>query len=447
MQTKLSRRSFIEKATVLSAGMAFMNVPNIVFAKNTSNVKPAILGGPKAFTGKISEWPIIDTNDEKALLRVLRSKIWNRLSGKEVKSFEEQYAALLGTKHSLGVSSGTNALYTVLGAVGLGPGDEVILPVYTFIATYNVVVLNYALPILVDTDIETSQIDANKIEAAITPQTKMIMPVHLGGAPCDLDKILEIGNKYNIPVLEDACQSHLAEWKGKKVGTLGTAGAFSFQASKNLNCGDGGAITTNSDDLIDKCYRFHNQGRNSSDVKTGFRGSNLRLTEFQGAILLAQMARLIAQTEKRIENADHLTKLFAEIPGITPAKQYPGTTKSVYHLYMFLYDENYFSGLSRDQFIKAMEAEGVPCTSGYTPMDKDKYIRDLADNEYYIKIYGKPKMKEWLEKIECPQNEILSSKYAVWIRQRSFLGSKNDMEQIATAIRKIQKFASEIKAQ
>ncbi len=449
MRTKLSRRGFIERAATIGAGLAFVNIPTIVSARNADQIKPAVLGGPKAFTGKVSGWPLIDTTEEKALLKVLHSKVWNRVAGKEVKSFEEQYAALLGAKHSLGVSSGTSALYVILGANGLGPGQEVILPVYTFIATYNVIVLNYALPVFVDTDIESFQIDANKIEAAITPQTKLIMPVHIGGTPCDLDKVLEVANKHNLPVLEDACQAHMAEWRGKKVGTLGMAGAFSFQASKNLNCGDGGAITTNSDDLIEACYRFHNQGRGSKsglyNPGTGIRGTNMRLTEFQGAILLAQMARLAEQTEKRSANADYLTKLLNEIQGIMPAKQYPGTTKSAYHLYMFRYDENHFSGLSRDQFIKALSAEGISCSSGYTPMDKDKYIRDLAENEHYIKMYGKLKMREWLERNECPQNEKMT-RQAVWFTQTTLLGSKKDMEQIAAAIRKIQKYAAEIKA-
>src|SRR5690606_20313295 len=135
---------------------------------------------------------------------------------------------------------------------------EVIIHVYTFIATYNAVVLNYALPVLVDTDIETFQIDANKVEAAITPRTKIIMPVNISGSPTDLDTILNLGDKHSISVVEDACQAHMAEWRGKKVGTLGLTGAFSFQSSKNLNCGEGGALLTNDDQFAESCYNFHN---------------------------------------------------------------------------------------------------------------------------------------------------------------------------------------------
>ena len=191
----------------------------------------------------------------------MHSGQWFRGSGKAVSRFEDAYEKLTGAKHCLATASGTAALYTALGALDVGPGDEVIIPPYTFVATYNVVVLNYALPVFVDSDLESFQIDANKIEAAITKDTKAIMPVHIGGYPADLDKILDVAGKHKIPVIEDACQAHLAEWRGRKVGTWGLAGCFSFQASKNLNSGEGGAVLTNDDQFAEVCYNFHNQGR------------------------------------------------------------------------------------------------------------------------------------------------------------------------------------------
>src|SRR5690606_35641742 len=228
-----------------------------------------------------------------------------------------------GAGHCLGVSSGTSALTTILGALGVGPGDEVIIPVYTFIATYNVVVLNYALPILVDTDIETFQIDAGKAADAVTEQTKVIMPVHIGGTPFDVDAFVRLGEKTRIPIVEDACQAHMAAWKGKNVGNFGVAGAFSFQSSKNLNCAEGGAILTNDADFARACYTFHNQGQGGTGTSygtgIGTRATNLRLTEFQGNLLLTQMERLKRQSEIRSENAKYLTELLTDIPGIEPA--------------------------------------------------------------------------------------------------------------------------------
>ena len=235
MSTRINRRDFIGKTSAVGAGLA-LGFPEVVRASQ-SGAKPALLGGPKAHAAAFPGWPVFDQTEEKALLETLHSGQWFRGSGKAVAKFEDEYEKLTGAKHCIATSCGTSALTTVLGGLDIGPGDEVIIPPYTFVATYNVVVLNYALPIFVDTDLESFQIDANKIEAAITKETKAVLPVHIGGSPADLDKILEVANKHQLPVIEDACQAHLAEWRGRKVGTLGLAGCFSFQASKNLNSG------------------------------------------------------------------------------------------------------------------------------------------------------------------------------------------------------------------
>lgn len=446
MSNPLHRRKFISNITIAGTGIA-IGAPYIVKA-GVENTKPAILGGPKAHAAPFTTWPVFDVAEENGLTNVLKSKNWGRLNGNIVSTFEAEYSKLLGCKQSLGVSSGTSALTTILGALETGPGDEVIIPVYTFVATYNVVVLNYALPILVDTDIETFQIDAAKVQQAITPQTKAIMPVHIGGSPVDIDAFVIIGQKHNLPVIEDACQAHLAEWKGKKVGNYGLAGAFSFQSSKNLNCAEGGAITSNEETFIRNCYNFHNQGQGGRSTAytpgVGTRGTNLRLTEFQGSLLLAQMKRVAEQTNRRWENAQYLTQLLKDIPGITPAKLYQGTTKSAFHLYMFRYDKNHFADLSRTKFLEALSAEGIPNSVGYGQMNKDGYVTGLAKNKHYLKIYGEKIMNEWLERNQCPQNDTLTSEQSVWLFQYMLLGTKKDMEQIAEGIRKIQKYAADI---
>jgi dTDP-4-amino-4,6-dideoxygalactose transaminase len=446
----MNRRNFLGNAVLAGAGWSMLpqaGRANIHF--RAAEEKPALLGGAKAHPEGFSSWPLSDSSEAKALMDVLHSGKWGRLNGQVSAGFETEYARLLGVRHSLAVSSGTSALYTMLGVLDIGPGDEVILPVYTFVATYNVVTLHYALPVLVDTDPESFQIDAGKIEAAITKQTKVLVPVHIGGSPFDVDRILGIGEKHRLPVVEDACQAHLAEWKGKKVGSFGLGGAFSFQSSKNLNCAEGGAITSNDGDFIRKCYGFHNQGQGGSTTSytpgEGTRGTNLRLTEFQSALLLAQMTRLEQQARKRSENATYLTRLFNEIPGISPAKLYEGTTNSAYHLYMFRYDKSHFDGLSRERFLEALQAEGVPCSAGYGQMNKDTYVTGLATNRHYLKIYGEKAMKQWLERNQCPQNDRLTSEQAVWFTQTMLLGSKTDMEQMADAVRKIQKHAGALK--
>ncbi len=448
----INRRTFIGAAATASAGMAFR--PDSILANGGShsmnNVKPAILGGPKAQTGSFPGWPIYDHTEAKGLLDVLYSNRWGRLNGSVTSRFEEAHSKMYGVKHSLGVTSGTSSLYAMLGGLGIGPGDEVIIPVYTFIATYNVVVLHYALPVIVDMDPESFQIDPQKIEAAITKNTKAIMPVHIGGTPCDLDAILAIGKKYNIPVIEDACQAHLAEWKGKKVGTWGLGGGFSFQSSKNLTCGEGGAITTNDTDFYNACFAFHHQGQTSATAAivatgAGIRGSNLRITEFQSNILLSQMTRLEEQAKTRNENALYLSSMIKEIPGLSPAKLYEGTTNGAYHIFMFRYDKEGFSGMSREQFVKAMAAEGFYPSVGYGKMDKDPYVTGLANNKFYRKIYGEKEMKRWTERIDCPVNARVTEETALWFMQTDMLGTRTQMEQIAEAARKIQKYSGEIK--
>lgn len=448
MNSKLKRRQFLQNIGIVGSGIALGGIPKLSLG-SWSDGKPAVLGGQKAYTGSAISWPIYDNREGQGLQSVLNSSQWGRLSGSVTAQFEREYAELLGAGHALAVSSGTSALTAIMGALDVGPGDEVIIPVYTFIATYNVVVLNHALPIFVDTDLESSQIDATKVDGAITRNTRAIMPVHLGGTPVDLDKFAEISQRTGIPIVEDACQAHMAEFRGRKVGNHGLAGAFSFQSSKNLNCGEGGAVVTNDANFFRACTSFHHQVQEGIDKsyrdRVGTRSTNLRITEFQSSLLLAQMTRLEDQVRRRQENALYLDSMLKDIPGIVPAKLYEGTTRSAYHIYMFRYLKEHFDGLSRDQFIKALAAEGLACSPGYGPMNKSEYVQALATNKHYLKIYGKRRMKQWLESNECPQNDILTSEQAAWFMQNMLLGTRRDMEQIAEAVKRIQKYASEIK--
>jgi len=456
----INRRKFLQVAAAAGTGVALApslamgGVKNFTPKVWTDHDKPALLGGTKAHPGEFPSWPVYDGTEEQALIDALKSSKWGRLDGKLTAQFEEEYAALMGMKHCLAVANGTTALFTMLGTLGVGPGDEVIMPVYTFVATYNVCVLNYALPILVDTDIETFQIDPQKMEQAITAATKVLMPVHMGGIPANLDRIMAIAQKHNLPVIEDACQAPGSEWRGKKVGSYGIGGAFSFQSTKNLNSGEGGAITSNDESFIRACYRFHNQGQggqsenyNPGAFEGGTRATNGRITEFQANILRAQMTRFQIQDKRRSRNIAYLNSLFNEIPGITPAKLYDGVTNVSHHLYMFRYDKQHFDGMSRDRFIQALSAEGMDAWVGYGHLNKEKYVTGLAKNRHYLKIYGEKTMKEWIERNHCPQNDKLTSEESLWFGQTMFLGSTRDMDLIAEAVRKIQKNAHQLKNQ
>ncbi len=434
----MNRRRFLEASSAAASAAS-------VYAAPTA--KPAILGGAPIRDKGFQKWPVFDETEEKAVLEVLRSGKWYRGSGQMVRKFEEQYAALTGAKHCLAVANGTSSLLCSLAALDAGPGDEVILPPYTFVATLNVILARHALPVFVDSDIETFQMDHRKIEAAITPRTRVIMPVHLGGASVKLDSVLEIAGKQKVPVLEDACQSHLGEWKGGKVGTYGAAGCFSFQASKNLNSGEGGAMLTNDPAVLDRASEFHSNSssHHAKERRAGIHnnGLNLRMPEFQAALLLAQMTRLEAQSKTRESNAQYLTQMLREIPGITPAKMYEGNTRNAYHLYMFRFDRARFANLDRMKFLKALAAEGIPASRGYTPLNKEPLLANMLNSRGYLKIYGEKELKAWRERNECPVNERLCDQ-AVWFTQNMLLGGRSDMEQIAEAIRRIQRHADEL---
>ena len=455
MNENMNRRQFLSTTAIAGAGVS-LTLAQAARAQNAgqptstgSGEKPALLGGKPVRTKPPHRWPVIDEREDKAMLETVRSGKWFRGNGsKNVVTFEQDYAKATGAKNCLATNSGTSALFTSLNAIGVSAGDEVIVAPYTFIATVNVILLHHALPIFVDTDPETFQIDARKIEAAITDRTTAIIPVHLGGSAADLDTILPVAKKHKLPVIEDTCQSHLAQWRGRALGTWGDTGCFSFQASKNLNCGDGGAILTNSDALADQCYSFHNQCRprpnsGSVPVLTSSRGGNFRMTEFQAAILLAQMTRLEDQMQTREQNAAYLRTLLKDIPGIVPARMYDGCTRNAYHLFMYRYEKEHFGGLPRKRFLEALKAEGVDCNAGYEMLNKEPFIKHSLASRSWQRLFPAETLAKWEERTACPANDKLSEESA-WFTQTTLLGPRSNMDQMAEAIRKIQKHSGEL---
>lgn len=434
---KMGRRTFIQTGASGVAGLALTGAAS--GAAETNAAKPALLGGEPAHKGPFPSWPKIDQKHEQAWQEVLKKRGWCRLNGDFVDRFEAQYAKTIGSKHCLAVANGTSALIVSLNALDVCPGDEVLVPPYTFVATINAVLLQYALPVFVDSDPETFQMDAAKVQAAITPRTRAVIPVHLGGNPVDMDTLLDVAKKHNVPVIEDACQAHFAEWRGKRVGSLGDTGCFSFQVTKNLCSGEGGAMMTDRDDLIQRAGSFHTNGR-AWGQRSGYgyvqNGSNLRMTEFQGALLLEQLTRVEAQSQVREQNAAHLTKRLEQIPGIHPEKTYEGTTRNAYHLYMFRYNADEFGGLSRDRFREALRAEGVPNSPGYTPLNKQAFVKDTLYSRGFLNVHGKKVIDEYFEKMACPENDRLCTQ-GVWFTQNMLLGPRSDMDDIADAIEKI----------
>ena len=450
MGRSFHRRTFLASMSLAPLVSSARSAPTVV--KSAS--KPALLGGAPVRTEPFPGWPRWSPEREgQALQKVLDSGQWGRLDGHQVDAFEKNWGEALGVPYVVATNCGTSALSTCLNALEIGPGDEVIVPPYTFVATISVVLGQFALPVFVDTDPNTFQIDSNKIEASLNSNTRALMPVHLGGGCANLDDILALSRKRTIPVIEDACQSHLSEWRGKKAGTLGLGGCFSFQSSKNLNCGEGGAITSSDPQFVAACRSYHNSGRPyemSSDgtITTrsgvGFsyerNGSNVRPTEFQGAILNAQLRQLEGNARRREDRAAYLTSLLDSIEGLDPVRPYSGCSRNAYHIYMMRYRPESFAGLSRGQFLRALRAEGIPGSSGYPPLNAEPFLKRSLESRAFRKVYSKQRIRSYWERIQCPANDRVCRE-AVWFGQTTLLGSRGDMDQIAEAVRKIQRHA------
>ena len=437
-KNNLTRRQFIAAASAGSlATVASRTIPTYGNLSKKAG-KLAILGGQPVRTKSFLSWPIWDKNhDEELVLSVLRSGVWSR--NKVVAEFEKKYAELMGAKRCLATTNGTNALLTALHCLDVGIGDEVLVPPYTFIATIDVIFLRGALPIMVDVDPETFQINPDKIEEKISEHSKAILPVHILGLPANMDKINAIARKHNLLVVEDACQAWMAEWKGKKCGTLGDLGCFSFQNSKNLPCGEGGAIVGDNDEIMDRCYSYHNFGRPYGSVTgrgNAILGTKCRMAEYQAAILLAQIKRLEEQTQTRNENARYLTSRIKDIPGIVPHKLYDGVTRAAYHLYPFRYKKEDFNNVPRSKFLAALKAEGIPCSSGYNRVNKGDFFEDALQSKNFRKTYSKKRLDRCRQLNHCPDGDRLCDE-AVWFFHSLLLGTKRDMDDIADAILKI----------
>lgn len=446
----LTRREFVRQTAAGTAGIAVSTVGIPIFSHTVPGVvdKPAILGGtPVRPQGSPwgGQWPIYDDTDVQLYLDALKSNKWSEFTFFEqdyTMRFAKMYADLMGTKYCALTNSGTNALEAAQRAVDIGPGDEVITQTNTFIATAQSTLNLFALPVFVDSDPETFMINADLIEERITDRTRAILPVHIGGAAADMDKIMAIAAKHNLVVIEDACQAHMGEWRGKKLGSIGDMGCFSFQAFKSLCGGEGGAVIGNSDLLMSKLGGYTNNGRDPRGLERCFTGSNFRMTPFVAAILTGQIRRLESQCQLRDENSQYLEKLLSEFRGVRPVKKYPGQTRRAYYEYQLIYDKTSFGNLPKHTFRKAMQAEGIELGQGI-----DSSLHNSPDVEVYLnsktfqKIYSKERLDRYRKENHCPANENIEKETGLSIPQIAFMGTKKDMEDIVTALVKIQKNA------
>lgn len=405
--------------------------------------KLAILGGQPAKSKPFPAWPQYDENEEKALLDVLHSGIWWRTPGTKTLEFEQKFADYQQAKYGIACTNGTAALEIAVAALGIGLGDEVIVPNFTFVASASCVLYTGAMPVFVDVDPETFCLDAEKVEEAITPRTKAIIVVHLGGNSADLDRLQEICRIHNLFLIEDAAHAHGSEWKGHKLGSIGTVGTFSFQASKLMTAGEGGMVITNNEDLAVRIRSVHDCGRMPGKwfYSHYINGSNYRLSEWQGAVLLKQLERLEKQAAIRTKNARKLNSELAKIKGIRPQKVDERCTRNGNYCYIFHYDKAAFDGLPTETFINALNAEGIPTQASYPSVNK---LDVFQNGEFSKRIDADHAMEDFLflyEDFPVTDDAVANT---VWLVHRTLLGDEKDTAEIVQAVKKIQENAKEL---
>jgi dTDP-4-amino-4,6-dideoxygalactose transaminase len=403
----------------------------------------ALLGGEKAKSKPFPIWPHYDEAEERALKQVLESRIWWRTPGTKTLEFEQAFAKFHGARHGIAVTNGTAALEVTMAALGIGAGDEVILPDFTFVATASAVLFANAFPVLVDVDPETYCINPDLVEEAITPRTKAVIAVHMGGHPADLDRLKTITDRKKLALIEDSSHAHASEWKGKRIGTFGVAGTFSFQSSKLMTAGEGGIIISNDEKFERQARSVHDCGRMPGEwfYSHFIYGSNYRLSEWQGAVLQAQLGRLDEQTKVRHRNARLLDRLLGTIPGIRPQKLDDRCTRNGQYAYIFHVNKKEFAGIATDRFIAAMNAEGIPNQASYPPLHQ---LHMFRNGEYRKRLCGKQaKESHAFLKRRFPATQKAAWE-TVWIPQPALLGDEEDIHEIADALSKIQKHAKDL---
>jgi perosamine synthetase len=432
---EFSRRRFISTVAIGSlASVASNSIPSFTSLTRSAGTL-AILGGEPAVKNKVwPNWPYVDEKMVETIMKTTRSGIWSRIQSATgtVPTFEKEYADLMGTRLSVTTGSGTQALSCCVEALGIGAGDEVITSPYTDPGTISSILTSRALPVMADLDIESFQLDPADVERKINENTRAIMPVHIMGQPCNMEEIMAIAGKHGLKVIEDCCQAHLAEYQGKKLGTIGDLGCFSFQTSKTIACGEGGAVTGNNEELMKKVYTVMMNG----DSKVI--GTKYRMNEFEAAILLGQLPGVKERFILRNENAAYLTSRLRDFPGLVPQKLYQGTTSGSYYIYAMSYHKEHFNNADRNIFLKALAAEGISL-NGYIAngLHKEPWTNHILNLKGYKKMYSPARLKKYREELSLPNCDRVCSMMAMMDGSGNLLGTRADMDDVISAIMKV----------
>jgi dTDP-4-amino-4,6-dideoxygalactose transaminase len=435
----------------------------------------AILGGTPLRTKPFVVEPMVDGEEERLVLQAIREKnfsryigiavgrdvlempsaeaaavsdYWHFLGGPNVRGFAAEFAEKFDVPYAVPVTSATIGIGVALAAAGVGPGDEVILPALSFSATGNAVLLFNSIPVFVDVDPDTFCIDPDAVERAITPRTKAILPVHLTGNVSDMGRLRDIANRHGLKIIEDACQAIGGAWGNRKAGTIGDAGVFSFQQSKNIMTGEGGMIVTSDPKLAARARQILNHGEltfgdeATVDDLANVIGFNFRMPELCAALGRAQLQKLDYVNEWRTRNADVLRAELVDIPGIVlppSQRETGGLAKDVPHFFVALFDRE-AAGMPRDLFVAALRDEGIPVGTGYsrTMYAAPMFLKRVAYGRdgYPWKTEGGDSAVEYHEGM-CPVAESLLADRFLWLYHIAYSSTADDMRDVAAAVRKV----------
>jgi dTDP-4-amino-4,6-dideoxygalactose transaminase len=403
--------------------------------------KLAITGGEPSRKKRFDPWPIYTDKERQALEDVLTNHKWGGqpFPGKHGDAFGKAFASFQTAKYGQAVSTGTIAIQAALKAIDIRPGDEVIVPAYTWEGTVGPVLLLNAVPVFVDVDPDTYCLDAKLVEAAITPKTKAFLPVHLGMRFADLDILVPLAAKHGIKIVEDCAHAHGGTWRGKGAGSIGDLGAFSFQSSKLITSGEGGAVITNNLEYFERVQSYINTGRRSVTDEYHHRiiGFNYRLGEFQAAVLNPQLERFPEQAKVRTENMEYFESRMKGTVGIGLLKPEPRITRLAPYGYVMKYFSEQVKDIPRAAFVAALQLEGIPCDGlFYEPVYRSSLF-PLDPTDYPALSWGRPQPLDLRNMYKCPAAERAAYQEAVWFSHHLFLGGKENVDSITEAIRKV----------
>ncbi|MGC9394462.1 MAG: DegT/DnrJ/EryC1/StrS family aminotransferase [Anaerolineae bacterium] len=398
--------------------------------------KLALLDGTPVRDTGYPLWPIFDERDVEAVVAVVQSGYWGGFPypGPQTAEFTRRFLALQGGEYAVAMMNGTVTMEVACRAAGIGWGDEVIVPAYTFQATAAAPMAAGALPVVVDIDPETYCIDPQAVEAAITGKTRAVIPVHLGAQMADMDALMDIAARHNLIVIEDSAHAHGAKWRGQGAGTIGHFGSFSLQSSKILTSGEGGILICNTQELADRAASIIDCGRpHDAEEQVYTMGGNYRMGELQAALANVAIERFPQQAQEREEMAAYMDESLSEIPGVRLLKRDLRHTARSFYRYTFAIDPEAF-GVTHETVCRALQAEGIPADAGYPPMHQYELFQPHLSRL--------PVPSAFPERLrfhpgQFPESERAATREAVWLDENIFRAGPQGVDDVVAALRKI----------